>query len=111
MTCIARSPIGVVRDSPDLRAIMEAAVRESVAVARGRQVHLPISAFDDTLRGLGALPPHAKASMLEDLERGRPLELPWLSGAMVRIGTEVGVDTPTHKLFVALLAPHVRGAR
>jgi 2-dehydropantoate 2-reductase len=111
MTCIARSPIGVVRDSPDLRAIMEAAVRESVAVARGRQVHLPISAFDDTLRGLGALPPHAKASMLEDLERGRPLELPWLSGAMVRIGTEVGVDTPTHKLFVALLALHVRGAR
>jgi 2-dehydropantoate 2-reductase len=109
MTCIARSPIGIIRDSPDLRAIMEAAIRESVAVARGRQVHLPQSAFDDTIKGLSALPPHAKASMLEDLERGRPLELPWLSGAMVRIGAEVGVDTPTHKLFVALLAPHVRG--
>jgi 2-dehydropantoate 2-reductase len=110
MTCIARAPIGVIRDSPDLRSIMDAAVHESVAVARGKQIHLPHSAFEDTLKGLDALPAHAKASMLEDLERGRPIELPWLSGAMVRIGHEIGVDTPTHKLFVALLSPHVKGA-
>ena len=32
--------------------------------------------------------------MLEDLENGRRLELPWLSGAVVRIGKEVGVPTP-----------------
>jgi 2-dehydropantoate 2-reductase len=47
--------------------------------------------------------------MLEDLERGRRLELPWLSGAVVRIGDEVGVDAPTHRLIVSLLKPHVHG--
>jgi 2-dehydropantoate 2-reductase len=47
--------------------------------------------------------------MLEDLERGRPIELPWLSGAMVRIGQEVGVDTPTHRLITTLLRPHIDG--
>jgi 2-dehydropantoate 2-reductase len=109
ITCVARSPIGVVRDSPPLRAMMEAAVHESVAVARARQIHLPHSAYEDTLAGLGALPPHTKASMLEDLERGRPIELPWLSGALARIGDEVGVDTPTHDLFVTLLRPHIKG--
>jgi 2-dehydropantoate 2-reductase len=109
ITCIARSPIGVIRDSAPLRALMEAAAHESVSVARGRQIALPHSAYADTLAGLGALPPHTKASMLEDLERGRPIELPWLSGAMARIGDEVGVDTPTHDLFVALLTPHLRG--
>jgi len=109
MTCIARSPIGVIRDSPALRALMEAAVHESVSVARGKQIPLPHSAYDDTLAGLRALPPQTRASMLEDLERGRRLELPWLSGAIARIGDEVGVDTPTHDLFVALLEPHVNG--
>jgi 2-dehydropantoate 2-reductase len=109
MTCIARSPIGVIRDSPALRALMEAAVHESVSVARGKQIPLAHSAYTDTLSGLGALPPETRASMLEDLERGRRLELPWLSGAMARIGDEVGVDTPTHDLFVALLEPHAGG--
>jgi 2-dehydropantoate 2-reductase len=111
MTCIARSAIGVVRESPPLRAIMETAVHESVSVARGKQIPLPHSTYDDTLAGLDALPPQTRASMLEDLERGRRLELPWLSGAVARIGDEVGVDTPTHDLFVALLTPHVNGRR
>ena len=42
------------------------------------------------------MPPEAKSSMLSDLERGRPLELPWLSGAVVRLGAEKSVPTPTH---------------
>ena len=109
ITCIARSPIGVCLDSPGLYKLLDAAVHESVSVARGMQISLPHSAYEDTLAGLRALPPHAKASMLEDLERGRRLELPWLSGAMARIGDEVGVDTPTHDLFVTLLTPHVNG--
>jgi 2-dehydropantoate 2-reductase len=48
--------------------------------------------------------------MLEDLERGRRLELPWLSGAVVRIGSEVGVDTPIHRFIATVLHPHVTGA-
>ena len=54
-------------------------------------------------------PPNAKSSMLEDLERWRPLELPWLSGAVVRIGAEVGVETPIHRFIAAVLKPHVNG--
>jgi len=57
------------------------------------------------------LPPQAKSSMLEDLERGKRLELPWLSGALVRIGGEVGVDTPIHRFIATVLKPHVGGAR
>jgi 2-dehydropantoate 2-reductase len=51
-----------------------------------------------------------KSSMLEDLERGRRLELPWLSGAVVRLGREVGIDTPTHRFIATVLNPHVNGS-
>jgi 2-dehydropantoate 2-reductase len=47
--------------------------------------------------------------MLEDLERGRPLELPWLSGAVVRLAKEAGVETPIHRFITAVLSPHVAG--
>ena len=31
--------------------------------------------------------------MLQDLERGRRLELPWLSGTIARLGQELGIPT------------------
>jgi 2-dehydropantoate 2-reductase len=67
------------------------------------------STFTDAMASFSGLPHEARSSMLEDLERGRRLELPWLSGAVVRIGEEVGVDAPTHRLMVSLLRPHVNG--
>jgi 2-dehydropantoate 2-reductase len=109
ITAVTRSPIGVVRADPDLRALLETALHESIAVARGKQIPLLASTFADAMAGFSGLPPQARSSMLEDLERGRRLELPWLSGAVVRIGDEVGVDVPTHRLIVALLKPHVHG--
>ena len=47
--------------------------------------------------------------MLEDLERGRRIELPWLSGAVARIGRELGVPTPIHTFINAVLKPFVNG--
>jgi len=109
ITSIARAPIGPIREDPELRDLMETALHESIAVARGKQIPLQSTIFDEVMAATMALPPQAKSSMLVDLERGRPLELPWLSGAVVRIGEAVGVDAPTHRLIDALLKPHVKG--
>jgi 2-dehydropantoate 2-reductase len=89
--------------------MLEAACVESLAVARGKGVPVSPNIVDEVAQTYRALPPHAKASMLEDLERGRRIELPWLSGAVVRIGREVGVDTPIHRFITAVLKPHVNG--
>jgi 2-dehydropantoate 2-reductase len=111
MTAVTRCPIGPIREDPELRRMMEDAWHESIAVARARQVPLPSTTFREIQEATAALPPNARSSMLEDLERGRPLELPWLSGAIVRIGEEVGIETLTHRLIVRLLRPHVNGKR
>jgi 2-dehydropantoate 2-reductase len=109
MTAITRCPIGPIRQDPELRTMAEDALHESIAVARAKQIPLPASTFTEIVGATEALPANARSSMLEDLERGRRLELPWLSGAVVRIGDEVGIATPTHRLIVRLLRPHVNG--
>jgi 2-dehydropantoate 2-reductase len=111
MTAVTRCPIGPIREHPELRAMADDALHESIAVARAKQIPLPATTFTDIVAATAALPATARSSMLEDLERGRPLELPWLSGAVVRIGEEVGIATPTHRLIVTLLRPHVSGKR
>ena len=109
MTAVTRSPIGPLRDDPDLWAMTQAACLETMAVAHARGISLPPRVLDEIVTMIQGLPPQAKSSMLEDLERGKPLELPWLSGAVVRIGRELEVETPIHRFIATVLKPHVDG--
>jgi len=110
MTAVTRCPIGVIVNDPDLLEMLKAAVREATGVAQAKGIAVPDDGPDRVEVAYKALPPQAKASMLEDLERGRHLELPWLSGAVVRIGREVGVDTPVHRFIAAVLKPYANGS-
>jgi 2-dehydropantoate 2-reductase len=109
MTAVTRSPMGVLRSDPELLALLQAACEETALVARARGITLPDALMQDIMRMVEELPYHAKSSMLEDLERGRRLELPWLSGAVVRLGRESGILTPIHAFIAAVLKPHVQG--
>jgi 2-dehydropantoate 2-reductase len=111
MTAVTRLPIGVIRDDPDLLAMCQAAGLEAMAVARAKGVVLPTQVFDDMITNFHELPPQVKSSMLEDLERDKPLELPWLSGAVVRIADELGVPAPTHRFIATVLKPYEAGRR
>jgi 2-dehydropantoate 2-reductase len=71
---------------------------------------LPDGLIGKLLDFAGGLPAEMKASMLGDLERGNRLELPWLSGAVVRMGRELGVPTPVTDTVYAALKPHAGGA-
>src|SRR5207244_7695675 len=110
MTAVTRRPLGVIRADPELWAMLQKAVREAIAVAHAKGIAVPESTVDDVATAYAALPPQTKSSMLEDLERGRRLELPWLSGAVVRIGRELGVPTPIHGFIATVLEPFVNGA-
>jgi 2-dehydropantoate 2-reductase len=90
--------------------MLKTALAEGMAVAHAKGIQVASSTVEDVAAAYSALPPQTKSSMLEDLERGRRIELPWLSGAVVRIGREVGVPTPTHAFINAVLKPHVHGS-
>jgi 2-dehydropantoate 2-reductase len=111
MTTVTRSPMGVVRDSPATFEMMVAAIQEVITLGRARGVNLPADIMDSTLGMIKTFPAASKSSMLEDIERGRRLELPWLSGAVVRLGKESGVPTPIHQFITTVLTPFVDGLK
>jgi len=110
MTAVTRCPLGPIRQDPELLAMLQAAALETMKVAGSRGVALPPEVLGEMMTMVKGLPPNAKSSMLEDLERGKRLELPWLSGAVARIGAEGGVETPIHRFIATVLQPHVNGA-
>jgi 2-dehydropantoate 2-reductase len=109
MTCATRLPIGPLRSDPHTRAMLKAALEEVVAVGRAHGVSLPDDQVEQSLGWADNLPPTMVASMAGDLKRGNRLELPWLSGNVVKLGEKLGVATPVHRFFYTILKLHENG--
>ena len=108
-TSAARQPIGVLRANPLTRQLLHDVMAEAVAVARARGVDLPADYAQEQVAFCDTLPEPMSSSMLYDLKGGHRLELPWLGGAVVEMGSEVGVATPYNRALAAVLDPYVMG--
>jgi 2-dehydropantoate 2-reductase len=92
-------------------AVVTDAVTECIAVARACGVSLPQDLLDKTL-GLAATMPHQQSSTSQDLGRGKPSEIDFLNGFIVRKGREHGIPTPTnHALQVMVKLVERSGSR
>lgn len=109
ITAATRTPIGQLRDDPDIFPLFPAALAEVVAIGRARGVALPADAVEKGIAWTRGSPPMMMASMAHDLIRGNRIELPWLSGKVVALGRELGIPTPVHSFLYAVLKPHLNG--
>lgn len=108
-TGLARLPIGPIWAEAEGRELVEAALREAEAVGRGLGVDLDDDVVEKHMAQTAKLPDSMKSSLLQDLERGKRLEVADLSGAVVRLGAGLGIATPIHATAVAALKPHADG--
>lgn len=104
-----RASVGEFRSTEHGLSLFRSLLAETAAVGRACGARLSPTIEADTLRSLQNLPPDVKASMLVDLERGKPLELEWLTGAVVRLGREVEIGVPTSTHVLQALRPYANG--
>jgi len=109
LTALTRQPVGVVRADAELRRMLQAVMAEATALGRAEGVDLPADYAEQRMAFVDTLPHGMKASMLHDLEAGRPLELPWLAAAVVRRSAALGLEAPVNRFIAAALAPLARG--
>ena len=93
---------------PGTRALARAMMLEAQAVAEKLGVKFPIG-VDKRIEGAGAVGAH-KTSMLQDLERGRPMEHEALVGAVAELGRIVELPTPSIDAVLALIRLRARRA-
>ena len=109
LTALTRQPVGIVREHPETRRLLRQVMAETAALARAEGVPLDEAFVEAQVAGADKLPPHVKASMLGDLLAGKPLELPWLAGAVVRRSEQHGLNADANRFVAAALAPYVHG--
>ncbi len=84
-------------------------MREVVSVGRAMGVALPADYAEQRLALTDQVAPDMTSSMHHDLERGNPLEVRWLAGAVVELGAKAGVPTPLNRAVADILALHEMG--
>ncbi len=109
INCITQQPVGLVQSDGETIALYMDAMREVAAVATAHGVSLGEEEIANNMALAKSFPPNNKTSMFQDLEAGRSLEIDYLSGAVVRLGREKGIETPIHRTAWVAIKPWING--
>ena len=78
-----------------------------VAQAAGRPIEPDFA--DKAMALYDTFPPTHRSSMADDIEHGRRLEVPFVSGRIHALGEKYGVPTPAHSAAWRALALYANG--
>ncbi|MCW3477006.1 2-dehydropantoate 2-reductase [Limobrevibacterium gyesilva] len=106
ISALTGSTLDRITGRPDLRALCRAMMGEAQVVAEALGVKFAVS-LEKRIDGAAEVGVH-KTSMLQDLERGRPMEIDALLGAVVELGGVTGHAMPTCESVLALLRERAR---
>ena len=103
MTTLCRMPIGPIRDEVHTRNLLSQILAEIIDIGKAKGLKFSDNVLQEQLDIIDGYPPSMVASMCGDLRRGYPLEVPWFSGTIVRLGKELNIPTPANGFVYAAL--------
>jgi 2-dehydropantoate 2-reductase len=103
VSALGRSRYGPMMAMPEVRQVMSEAVREIIALAKAKGVRVAIPDPVEAVLRFSESIPHAMSSTLQDVERGRPTEIDYLNGYVVRECDARGLPVPVNRTLYALV--------
>jgi len=103
ISALGRSKYGPMVAMPELRQVMGEAVAEIVALAQAKGVRLAVDDPVGAVFRLADAMPDAVSSTAQDLARGRPTEIDYLNGYVVRESDARGLPAPVNRTLDALV--------
>ena len=102
VSAIAQLPYGETVKGAGVTDVMRDVVAECLAVAHADGVQVP-GDVDAAIRKIAESMPSQFSSTAQDLARGKPSEIDYLNGLIVRRGEALGIATPTNRVLWSLV--------
>jgi 2-dehydropantoate 2-reductase len=102
LSAVAELPYGPLLKVEGVTGIMESAIAECLAVARALDISIPVN-ISETVLALAGTMPQQYSSTAQDLGRGKPTEIDYLNGYVVRKGAALGIPTPTNQALQVMV--------
>ncbi|MCS6922250.1 MAG: 2-dehydropantoate 2-reductase [Elioraea sp.] len=108
VSALTLQTLDVLTGDPELRAVCRAMMVEAQTIGEALGIRFGID-VDKRIAGAAEVGAH-RTSMLQDLERGRPMEIDALLGVVVEFADLTGVPAPTCRTVLALLRARAKAA-
>ncbi len=108
ISALTHATLDVIASDAGTRAVAKAMMLEAKAIGDRIGISFRVD-VERRIDGAGAVGAH-RTSMLQDLERGRPMEIDPLVTVVQEMGQLVGVPTPTIDVVLALVRQRARTA-
>jgi 2-dehydropantoate 2-reductase len=102
-SAVMRAPYGIFQTSLEAQGLMEALMKEVLALADVMNVNLTIRDIEEWYPILKGLSPQGKTSMLQDVEAKRKTEVEIFGGKVVDLGHTHGVPTPVNQTLFQII--------
>lgn len=99
LTALLGVPNGFLVENEIARQLMIQAAQEAAAVARAHGIGLTDEEAAGQVLAVAQATAANLSSMLQDVSRGAPTEIEAISGAIARLGQQLGVAAPINELF------------
>ncbi len=107
LSALLQVPNGTLAVNASTREIMCQAADETALVAQAQNITLPYESASNRVLEVAQATAENRSSMAQDIARGMPSEIDSISGAIVRIGQQYGVDTPVNQALLILIKSQI----
>lgn len=101
---VTRATYGEVREQKETRQMMRDLFEEIVSLAHTLKINIEADFVDKTMAFIDTFPYDSTSSLTRDVWEGKPSELEYQNGTVVKLAEKAGVDVPINRfVYYALL--------
>ena len=111
LLAVMHTNYGELRSLPETKTLLQELSSEIYRVAIATGIRLPDSLVEKTMKAVEGFPAESTCSLTRDIWEGKPSEIEYQNGTIVRLGEKYGVPTPVNRFVYYSILPMERKAR
>lgn len=111
LLAVTRSTYGTVRELKETRKMMNDLLAEIYEISFGEKIRLDNKIVEKTMRLIDSYPYDSTSSLTRDVMAGRPSEIEYQNGAVVKLGEKYNINVPVNTYIYSCILPMELAAR
>lgn len=111
LLAVTHTNYGELRTMPETRQMLEALYDEIYRVGIAAGIMLPDNIVEKTMKAVDQFPPESTSSLTRDVWEGKPSEIEYQNGTVVKLAEKLGISTPVNRFVYHAVLPRERKAR
>jgi len=100
---ISNSGYGLLRGNSTTRQIIIDVMTEVKMISKAKNINLDNDIIEKSLAIVDAYPADSKSSLTRDVLSGKPSEIDYQNGTVVKLGEELGIETPMNRFIYGMV--------